>query len=282
MGLSTNSKQHLLELGSPKNDGLGLQQSAEDFKGNEPGKCSKHQQESPSIDPLLWLLQVSDSALPIGSYSHSWGLETAVQQNRLTSATEVNHYVTGLLHQAIAPQEGMACLFAHRYSTSNNTSGFLQLQLDSTAARWASEPLRASLELGHRLNRWAQSTWKLSCPSPNIGQESFVSEIPSNDLYLHHCAAFGWLCGLAGVGEAETVRAYLLGSVTNLVSAAVRLVPLGHSEGQQILAALHPEIATAIPDILSGQSPNQLQAFAPLLERDCQTHRSLYSRLFQS
>ena len=282
MGAPPNGERTVPENDSREKDVLGLTPTDLNLHQNNPFQPPLSQRSTPAIDPLMWLLQVSDSALPIGSYSHSWGLETAIQQDRLTSATEVNQYLTGLLHQAIAPQEGTACLLAHRYNIGKDTAAFLQLQQELTAARWATEPLRASLELGQRLNRWAQSTWKLSCPVPDEGKDSLDAGSLHNDSQLHHCAAFGWLCGLAGVSEDETVRAYLLGSLTNLVSAAVRLVPLGHSQGQQILATLHHEIATAIPDIISRKSSMHLNSFAPLLERDCQAHRSLYSRLFQS
>ncbi|MGK7909960.1 MAG: urease accessory protein UreF [Synechococcus sp.] len=224
-------------------------------------------------DPQLWLLQLSDSALPIGSYSHSWGLETAVQADRLKTATQVVEYLTGLLHQAIAPQDGAACVLAHRYGCDSNDEAFWGLQLELTAARWATEPLNASLQLGDRLNRWARSTWGLSCPASgsDLGSAS-----------IHHCAVFGWLCSQAGLTETETIRAYLLGSLTSLVSAAVRLVPLGHSQGQQVLATLHGEIAIALPTCLAAEAPGSLHSFAPLLERDCHAHRTLYSRLFQS
>ncbi|MEM9567316.1 MAG: urease accessory UreF family protein [Cyanobacteria bacterium P01_E01_bin.34] len=227
----------------------------------------------PIADPQLWLLQLSDSALPIGSYSHSWGLETAVQADRLRSATQVAEYLKGLLCQAIAPQEGSACVLAHRYGCDANSAGFQALQLELTAARWATEPLNASLQLGNRLTRWARSTWGLSCPE---------SDSATSTGSLHHCAVYGWLCAQAGLTEVETVRAYLLGSLTSLVSAAVRLVPLGHSQGQQVLATMHGEIAIVIPICLAVESPDSLHSFAPVLERDCQAHRTLYSRLFQS
>jgi urease accessory protein len=84
------------------------------------------------------------------------------------------------------------------------------------------------------------------------------------------------------VEAAATVRAYLLGAATNLVSAAVRLVPLGHTQGQQAIACLHAEIEAVLPRCLLATDLTAIASFALLQERDCQRHRHLYTRLFQS
>lgn len=219
-------------------------------------------------DPLLILLQLSDSALPIGSYSHSWGLETAVQAGQIRSASQTLSYLQGILRYSIGPLEGRSCALAYDYGRDQGEERFWQMQDRLNATRWAPEPRRASLALGHRLNQLSGNVWGITCPS-RTGERSGP----------HHCLAFGWIGAQAGVDRSETVRAYLFSSITSLVSAAVRLVPLGHTQGQQILAQIQPQILEILPQCL-GSDP--LSSFAPLQERDCQIHQQLYSRLFQS
>lgn len=219
-------------------------------------------------DPLLILLQLSDSALPIGSYSHSWGLETAVQAGRIRSAAQTLSYVQGILQYSIGPLEGRSCALAHGYGLDRQIEPFWHLQDRLDAARWAPEPRQASLALGHRLSQLSDKVWGISCP---------LRENHSSG--PHHCLVFGWIGAQAGLDRSETVRAYLWSTITSWVSAAVRLVPLGHTQGQQILAQIQPQIIEILPQCL-GSEP--LASFAPLQERDCQIHRQLYSRLFQS
>lgn len=223
-----------------------------------------------ALDPLLLLLQLSDSALPIGAFSHSWGLETAIQAERLQTATQVSAYLQGILTTAIAPLEGRACVLAHRCGVSRQDRLFWQLHHRLSATRWAPEPRQASLALGHRLAQLSPQVWGIQCPEPMD---------PSTSPGPHHCLAFGWIAAQGGLGQRETVQAYLFSTITGLVSAVVRLVPLGHTQGQQILAQMQMPILEQVPRCL-GSDP--LAGFAPLQERDCQAHRQLYSRLFQS
>lgn len=229
-----------------------------------------------SADPLLVLLQLTDSALPIGSYSHSWGLETAVQSGQIHTADQVMAYLEGILMASIAPLEGRACGLAHGYGIAQDGHRFWQLHQRLSATRWAPEPRQASLALGCRLDQLSAQVWGLHCPGNSWEGACGRSQGSSGP---HHCLAFGWIAAQAGLGAQATVQAYLFTAITALVSAAVRLVPLGHTQGQQILAQLHPQIRAAVPECLGSES---LASFAPLQERDCQAHQHLYSRLFQS
>ncbi len=97
----------------------------------------------------------------------------------------------------------------------------------------------------------------------------------------HHSVAFGWLASANRVSHFETVAAYLYASCAGLVSACVRLVPLGHTDGQRILTALRSIICGLAGDCLSRDLPD-ICSFAPLHEWACIEHESLYSRLYQS
>ncbi|GAB4210839.1 MAG: urease accessory UreF family protein [Synechococcales cyanobacterium] len=220
------------------------------------------------VNPLLFLLQISDSALPIGAYSHSWGIEAAVQHGRLTSAAQVKTYLEGMVRYAGVPLDGQACVLAHHYSRQQDVAAWFALQQHLSASRWASESHQASLHLGKRLHSWGEKHWGIPCPH---GPE------------VHHSAVFGWLCAQAGVDLPDTVTAYLWSMMVAWVTAAVKLVPLGQSDGQRLLVEFHGQLDALVADLLTTPvTAGSLWSFAPLQERDSQQHQFLYSRLFQS
>jgi len=232
--------------------------------------------ETPALpgSVLLTLIHLSDSALPIGGFSHSWGLETWCQSGLLANSDSVFACVRELLRMSVAPQDGRACALAHQFAQQNDLSNFSTLNAHLTASRWTDEPREASLKLGARF-------LKLSAAS------SIVSNLNGLDLArIHHCAAFGWVCAIAGVSAADAVAAYLYTSCMAMVSASVRLIPLGQTEGQVVLARLRVEVENVVDQCLFGRNGalelDDISSFAPMHEQACVEHQSLYSRLFQS
>jgi urease accessory protein len=209
---------------------------------------------------LLWLLQLCDSAFPIGSYSQSWGLETWVQRGLLTNAAQVEEAIRILLTTSIAPQDGAACALAHCYH--QDIAVLARIDSILTASRWPIELSQASQRLGARLR-------------------DLFADHPFPLTSTHHCLVFGWLTAQLAIPQADAVQAYLLSSTNSLVSAAVRLVPLGHTQGQKILFALHQDIEKLLPGCIAAQQ-EEIGSFAPLHEWASDEHQRLYSRLFQS
>ncbi len=209
---------------------------------------------------LLWLLQLCDSAFPIGSYSHSWGLETWIQRGQLSNAAQVEEAIQVLLKTSIAPQDGAVCALAHRHC--DDIAVLKQIDSLLTASRWPVELSKASQSLGARLR----------------------DLFPAHPFPLdstHHCLVFGWLTARLGIPLADAVQAYLYSAVNSLVSASVRLVPLGHTQGQKILFALHPDIEKLLPGCVGAQQ-EEIGSFALMHEWASDEHQRLYSRLFQS
>lgn len=218
------------------------------------------------ISQVLCLLQMSDSALPIGGYSNSWGMETWVQDGVLVDAAAVKEALQALLVSSIAPNEGVACSLAHRFACDNDDHSFRVLNDYLTAGRWCDEPLAASLNMGERLIQLSLKTgWLPKMPAAGA----------------HHCAVFGWLAGAVGIPREQAVAAYLYSCIGSLVSACVRLVPLGHTDGQRILTGLKTTIESHVPGCLQS-GLDDLGGFAPMNEWACKKHETLYSRLFQS
>lgn len=231
--------------------------------------------QSKSVSALLTLVHLSDSALPIGGFSHSWGLETWCLEGRLQLPDSVAQAISQLLEMSVLPQDGRACAIAHQAAQLEDKQSFATLNQSLTASRWAPEQREASLQLGARLFRLAQNTGLLANFS-----EQFAA--------VHHCAAFGWLCGMLGLSRSDTVAAYLYTCVSAMVSACVRLIPLGQTDGQRIIVELLrnseelldrclPELATE-----ASLSSDDLASFSPMHEQACVEHQFLYSRIFQS
>jgi urease accessory protein len=224
--------------------------------------------------PLLSLLQMTDSALPIGSYSHSWGLETFVQNDTIKNADEATLAINTILRFTLAPREGIGAALAYRFEKSpnrvNNRNSLATLNNYLTASVWAGETHDASVNLGQRLLRLAESLgWCEAGQDKTLGPE------------CHHCVAVGFLAAKLGIDINELIPAYLFAGTTALVAALVKLVPLGHTDGQRIIAQSQPLIAELSISCLSATLAD-LGGFAPLSEWAAVEHQSLYSRLFQS
>lgn len=216
---------------------------------------------SEPIDPLqlLKLIHLADSVLPIGGAAHSFGLETLVAEELLTRET-----LPGFLHdylEEIGVLETAFCRAAYRVANSD----WPNLNQQLSARKPARESREASLTLGRR---FLQLLGTLE-----------GCEIPKGE--SHFAMAFGYAGRMLGVPESSTAAVYLQQSVTTLVSACQRLMPVGQQRAAHLLWDLKPAIlkavqASALPEL------DTVPTFTPLLEIASMRHVVLETRLFIS
>lgn len=223
---------------------------------------------------LLRLLQLADSALPIGTTAHSFGLETLAAEGIL----RVEHLQSFLRDHLveIGVLEGSFCCAAHRLAASTFfTEDWLDLNRRLSALKPARENRVASATLGRRLLQFTSEfgRWPVLDEALRSAKEADV----------HHSAAFGLVGGLLGFDEQTTVLAYLHQSLAGFVSACQRLMPLGQSRASRILWDLKPDlIATTISSQYGARNLDEIACFTPLVDLGSMRHTALATRLFIS
>jgi urease accessory protein len=197
----------------------------------------------------LRLLQLADSALPIGAAAHSFGLETLASEGVLNSEN-LEEFLEAWLEEAGAQE----ALFVRRAYTAN----LRDLSEELSARKPARESREASLKLGRRFAQLINSIANLQI-EPD----------------LHYSIAFGGAAAALAIDEDAAVLAYLQQSVAGLVSACQRLMPLGQVAAARVVWNLKPAI-------MQASSVKEISCFTPLPEIASMRHSTLETRLFIS
>jgi len=222
----------------------------------------------------LRLMQLSDSALPIGSTAHSFGLETLVAQGELT-VVDLPQFLADYLMEA-GRMEGLFCRLAYRLPP-DFVADWLQLNAQLSALKLARESRVASATLG---KRFLQLVVSLEA-DPRLTHA--LNEAITTKTEIHHATAFGLVGAILGSAEELTVLTYLQQSVACLVSTCQRLLPLGQKQAAHLLWQLKPIImkATAQSEAVDLDS-EAMYTFTPFLDLASMQHPTLATRLFIS
>lgn len=212
---------------------------------------------------FLKLLQLSDTAFPIGSFAHSSGLETYAQRGMTKS--ELEDYLRNQL--------GL---------------GWGRLDLAAVVLAYQAENLQSLDELCNELTAWKtipglrQTSLKLGGRLLNLSRRLFP--MVASDLALmqpHHAVVLGILGKRLEVDLHFLLFAFAQSTITNQLVAATRCMSLSPEQAQEILVCLQPDVARAVETVLVNPEES---FFAATPAADIRAHEQafLYTRLFQS
>jgi urease accessory protein len=216
---------------------------------------------------LTWL----SPAYPLGAYAYSHGLEQAVEARLVRDADGVKRYVATMLRAGAGRSDAGLFAAAHRAAADDDMAEIAWLAELAAAWRATAETALEASAQGAAFLSVTRASW----PHPILDAVVSLRCPPSLPIVVAVAAA------AHRVPLAPALLAYLHAIAANLVSAGVRLVPLGQTDGQRILAGLEPDVAAAQEAALATPL-DAIGTSAAMIELCSMRHETQYTRLFRS
>ncbi len=219
---------------------------------------------------LLCLLQLANPGLPVGAYSYSEGLETLVENNIIINQESLLHWLEAELRYGAIRLEAAVMIRAYNCVLRNDLGALSRWNMWLSAVRETEELRNSSLQMGRSL---IQLFAKLQ-PQSKITADSVGN-------YCNYAIAFGIAVAEWDINIQAAILGYLHSWVSNLITAGVKLIPLGQTAGQLLLVKLQPLINDAAASILALEDDN-LSCCSWGLSLASMAHETQYTRLFRS
>lgn len=219
---------------------------------------------------LLRLLQITNTALPVGAYSYSEGLESLVEAKVIYDQKTMKHWLEQELRYGAIRIEAAIMLRGYRVTEVGDLEALEYWNNWVKAARETAELREQSWQMGHALRRlWENLEPQLSREFNSLSQGASFA------------IAFGIISAHWEIDPSAAILGYLHSWATNLISASIRLIPLGQTTGQQLLSKLHNPIIEASREILA-LTDDDLSSCGWGLALASMAHEIQYSRIFRS
>lgn len=226
-----------------------------------------------SAHTLLRLMWLASPALPVGGFSYSEGMESAVESGRVHDEPTAAAWLLDQLQLSLARSELAVAARAFDAWRRHDGDAIARLNDWVRLTRESAEARRQSEQTGRSLGEWLRN-------GEHAGDER-IARLRALEPAPTWPVAFGLATALTGASARDAVLALAFGWAENMAQAAMKCVPLGQAAAQRMLAALAAAIPAAAEQALALPD-DERQAFTPMLAILGAQHEIQYSRLFRS
>ena len=211
---------------------------------------------------LTWL----SPAFPTGGFAYSHGLEWAVESGDARSTAGIVGWIVDILEHGSGRTDAILLRHAHR---AFQDDAALDDIIDLAAALPMGRERHQETVLQGNAFLLAARAWGLGPLAPLTGRD------------IAYPVAVGITAALHGIAEDQAALGFLHTFAANLVSAAVRLIPLGQQAGLRIMAALEPVLSSVFEES-RALTLDDIGAGAIRADIAALHHETQYTRLFRS
>ena len=223
------------------------------------------------LTPLSRLLTWLSPAYPVGSFSYSHGLEWEVEAGRVTNAASLGDWIEDLLVHAAGRTDAIFLAAAWRAASDDNERVLKEVAELAAAFAPSAERRLETLAQGAAFMTATRAAW------PHLKLDGLFDAAAD----IAYPIAVGTCAAVHGLPLAETAHAFVQAFAANIVSAGVRVIPLGQTDGLRVIARLEPLIPTIVADALRA-TLDDVGGIAILTDIASMRHETQYTRLFRS
>lgn len=224
---------------------------------------------------ILSLLQLCDSNFPTGAFSHSFGLESYIQEDKVHNQETFSQWLKVYLHEQLVYSDGLASRFVYESLMEGNTEQVWHLDRLLTVQNLPRETRVGTQMMGERMLKLTESLYDLSILS------QYKDEVKNKNAFGHPAIVFTMVAHGLHIPKQDTLLYYLYSTITNQVQNAVRAIPLGQTAGQTIIHQFIAELNLAVDEIME-LTMDDFGIVSPGIELSQMKHERVNIRIFMS
>jgi urease accessory protein len=233
------------------------------------GPTDISESEAASLYRLMTWLSPS---FPVGAFSYSSGLEWAVEAGDITDAASLRQWLASMLVNGAGICDGIFLAHAYRAASSGDDALLADIvELASAFAPSRERHLETTAQ-GRAFIEIARAAWH------NALLDRLITSCKAAIVYP---VAVGLVSAAHAIPLAPTLHAFLHAVTSNWISAGARLLPLGQTDSQRVLAQLEPDVAATAKRALVA-SLDDLGSATFRADLASMRHETQYTRLFRS
>jgi urease accessory protein len=228
--------------------------------------------DAPDAAALYRLMAWLSPSYPVGAFSYSSGIEWAVEAGDIKDAASLRQWLAVVIGEGGGFCDAVFFANAHRSLAEPDDRALLAVAELAAAFAPSKERHLETTAQGAAFIEATRAAW----PCAALDRLKAVWSGP-----LAYPVAVGVVAAGHGIALQPALHAFMHAITANLISAGVRLIPLGQSDGQRVLAALEPIVGAAVQRALVT-SLDDVGSAALRADLASMLHETQYTRLFRS
>ena len=228
-----------------------------------------------NVSDVLKVIQICDSNFPVGSFNHSYGMETYLRLKKVYDTKTFREWLSVYLNEQFIFSDGLAIKMLYEYLNNDDLESIWNLDNLITVQTVAIESRNGGKLVASRMIRLFMDLYDFNL------LEEYNKKIRSKESFGHPALVFGMLMYSLGFNLKEAIIYHMYSTVSTLISNAVRTIPLGQKDGQILLKKFSEEFEGLYNTIINLDY-DYFGANSPGLELSQIKHEIMEFRLFMS